>query len=78
MEIVKRSGRREKLDLSKIRRSLDNALSLLKEWQDENTQEWTMEDLNEINIDEIMEDIEINLFDGIETAAIFQHILHSL
>jgi len=65
MEVVKRSGKREKLDLSKIRRSLDNALSLLKEWHDTDTQEWTMEDLNEINIDEIMEDIEINLFDGI-------------
>ncbi|MFP3253973.1 MAG: ribonucleoside-diphosphate reductase subunit alpha [Hydrogenobaculum sp.] len=110
MEVIKRSGAREKLDLLKIRTVLENALSLLKEWkttkdisaQDRAMQshfnsnehpqplnssenglqhtieEWTMEDLNEINIDEIMEDIEINLFDGIETAAIFQHILHSL
>ena len=84
MEVIKRSGAREKLDLLKIRTVLENALSLLKEWKTtkdvsaQDTQEWTMEDLNEINIDEIMEDIEINLFDGIETAAIFQHILHSL
>jgi ribonucleoside-diphosphate reductase alpha chain len=110
MEVIKRSGAREKLDLLKIRTVLENALSLLKEWKttkdvsaqdramqshfwsNEHSQplnssenglqhtieEWTMEDLNNINIDEIMEDIEINLFDGIETAAIFQHILHSL
>jgi Ribonucleotide reductase, alpha subunit len=141
MEVIKRSGAKEKLDLLKIRTVLENALSLLKEWKttkdvsaqdramqshfwskehsqalqssekclqhtramqshfwskehsqplnsSENSyksatnqhtiEEWTMEDLNEINIDEIMEDIEINLFDGIETAAIFQHILHSL
>jgi len=78
MEVIKRSGAREKLDLSKIMRVLENALSLLKEWHDTDTQDWTVEDLNAVNIDEIMEDIEINLFDGIETAAIFQHILHSL
>ncbi|ACG57993.1 ribonucleoside-diphosphate reductase, alpha subunit [Hydrogenobaculum sp. Y04AAS1] len=84
MEVIKRSGAREKLDLLKIRTVLENALSLLKEWKTtkdisaQDIEEWTMEDLNEINIDEIMEDIEINIFDGIETAAIFQHILHSL
>jgi len=84
MEVTKRSGAREKLDLLKIRTVLENALSLLKEWKTtkdvsvQDIEDWTMEDLNEINIDEIMEDIEINLFDGIETAAIFQHILHSL
>ncbi|MGC8588888.1 MAG: ribonucleotide reductase N-terminal alpha domain-containing protein, partial [Hydrogenobaculum sp.] len=84
MEVIKRSGAREKLDLLKIRTVLENALSLLKEWKTakdvsaQDIEEWTMEDLNEINIDEIMEDIEINLFDGIETSVIFQSILHSL
>ena len=70
MEVIKRSGAREKLDLEKIRTVLENALALLKEWNQES--------LEEIDIDEIMEDVEINLFDGIETATIFQSILHSL
>jgi len=33
MEVIKRSGAREKLDLLKIRTVLENALSLLKEWK---------------------------------------------
>ena len=57
MEVIKRSGAREKLDLLKIRTVLENALSLLKEWKTtkdvstQDTQEWTIEDLNNINIE---------------------------
>ena len=76
MEVIKRSGVREKLDLDKIRTVLENALSLLKEWASLDSS--TTINLDEISIDEIMEDIEINLFDGIETSVIFQTILHSL
>ncbi|GAB6078916.1 ribonucleoside-diphosphate reductase subunit alpha [Hydrogenobaculum acidophilum] len=100
MEVIKRSGVREKLDLDKIRTVLENALSLLKEWTSEDKSATVHKSttvnksttpyksttvnksaaihLDEINIDEIMEDIEINLFDGIETSVIFQTILHSL
>ena len=76
MEVTKRSGLKEKLDIEKIRTVLDNAYNLLKEFKD--TEKHSGLSLEQVSIDEIMEDIEINLFDGIETAAIFQHILHSL
>ena len=102
MEVIKRSGLKEKLDIEKIRTVLDNAYNLLKEFKD--TEKHSGLSLEQVSIerqrriselgnshshpgeeknaystlDEIMEDIEINLFDGIETAAIFQHILHSL
>lgn len=80
MEVIKKSGNKERFDIQKIRTVLENALSLLKEEKDiyEKEYNYTKSDFDVVDIDEILQDIEMTIFDGIETAVIFQNILHAL